>query len=165
MKCQAPHRLARQHLSSMILWPNKISVFVMPCQVVLLYAIKHVLMFRVSKILMDADTVMLEMEVKILGVLLKILIITRLSSKFEMYCQFVMWIQHLICDADGEQFPYGWHRGIVLCILVHALHLFGDNSWWGLNLSDGRQQHFCGPGAGTAIVLFINKPIFGLYPY
>lgn len=62
----------------------------MPCQVVLLYAIKHVLMFRVSNIFMDADTVMLEMEVKILGVLLKILIITRLSSKFEMYCQFVM---------------------------------------------------------------------------
>jgi hypothetical protein len=59
---------------------NKISVyFLTPCQVVLLYVLKHVLMFRASKILMDTDAVMLEMEVKFLGIPTEILIAIRLQ--------------------------------------------------------------------------------------
>ena len=51
----------------------------MPCQIVLLYVLKHVLMFRASKILMDTDAVMLEMEVKLRGIPTEILIAVRLQ--------------------------------------------------------------------------------------
>ena len=79
LKCQAPHHFARKHLISMIFYLIRFQYFLMPCQVVLLYVLKHVLMFRASKILMDTDAVMLEMEVKLLGIPTEILIAVRLQ--------------------------------------------------------------------------------------
>jgi hypothetical protein len=51
----------------------------MLCQVVLFCALKHVLMFRASKILLDNDAVMSGMEVTLLGAITEILIINRIQ--------------------------------------------------------------------------------------